>query len=1438
MKNKRKKLLILSSASVLGVVAPLIAISQNSNANQPEVTMKKDYVITPNPHKVTYQEGSFILRDKYSLSKTDIDEATALKLSEITKLKGMTLSNKKNDKVTNITLVDITKNDALKNQVLTKHKADFDAKVFEKIDGHVLIIKDGNITVIGKNADALFYGLVTLLDILKQLNGLELRNLVVEDYADTSIRGFIEGYYGIPWSNEDRMSLMRFGGKLKMTSYIFAPKDDPYHGQKWYELYPPEELEKIKEMSHVGNMSKTRFVWTIHPFMSGRRFGANEANFDKDYASMVAKFEQLYSAGIRQFGVLADDVGSVPRTVVIKMMKKLVEWGKQKGDVYDWVFCPAGYTYAWTDMQELNDYDPEFPKEVQIFWTGDTVTGHINRQTLEHFRRSKKRANQEDRRAPLFWLNWPVNDINKKRMLMGKGEVLHNDITPDDLVGAVTNPMQEAEPSKVAIAAVADYTWNIGAFNADKSWANSFRYIDENVPESLNRLSWHMSDPSPNGHRLVLGESENIVNDLTALSANLKTNTALTQSNMEKIVTEMNLVIEASKDVLVNMKNKRFLEQYTPFAKAISANAKAILGFMEAYKDFNEGNKNTGFAKYVQAIKDYEESHLYQHIIISGLTKTEPGSKRLRPFMEELKTKTSELFNDYVFDRSFKGIQKTTYSTNIKTASKDGSIENIYDKNPETGILFKGAPRKGDEYKVEYALPRTIYGLHIKQAYPNHTSDYFKKYKVEYTSDGKDWKDIENPGKEYTTVDLDLYKLKLDNVKGIRIVNSQDQNGTWTGLKEFEVDFIQKIEKQKPNKAEIEDLILPKDWTFYNGRKENIYDNNLSSYGWLKFPKDTYKVGDTVAIKLKTAVSEGVVNLKLGRHDRDNDRIKKFDLEYTTETQLNNNTVWTKLGSYENDVTVRAKFKSTSNKPVTFIRVKVNEKGNSWVAFRDFSVDLPLELADDPIISNVIYSKEEKKIVIAENDTKLIFDSNDKTSAHFKTNQVDGNQPNNKRDHILKDSYIGVELETLSKIGKVEVIMGRHDTDDDYMKGAVLEYSIDNKTWTELEKYENQRHIIYKSDLSSEPIKAKYLRLKSTKEHKNWIGIREFKVYGYENNFNTVLLTNKQQSTSQVYANYTLNSGNYVVNPTKNITLKNGEFIKVDLLRNSLLKTVELDAANKDKLTGEYSMNDYLYLPFPQLGANPTINARYIRLQNNTGKDLTFDLQRLDIKTVEYAAPSVIFTNMGAENGNDKTSNLFDMDPTTYMKLKNRQKAGEYTIIDMGREIDLKNLKLVTNDSNKDYIRDADIYISTTNKDGDEGWEKVMSIGDGKPDADSDDKILVSFPKHEVSYNTVSNEKINKKARYIKIKMTADYYGRWSQLNEVVWNYEKPEQDYIREYINDTNNRNFLTNTSDLFKNRFYMYKDEDLNTSYISKEKTGTMDWLVSDKEQLKLIT
>ena len=87
--------------------------------------------------------------------------------------------------------------------------------------------------------------------------GGKLADLLLIDALDddVNIRGFIEGYYGLPWSNEDRMSLMRFGGDYKMTSYIFAPKDDDFFAPVDIILNPGETI-KIPTYSFIGRQTE------------------------------------------------------------------------------------------------------------------------------------------------------------------------------------------------------------------------------------------------------------------------------------------------------------------------------------------------------------------------------------------------------------------------------------------------------------------------------------------------------------------------------------------------------------------------------------------------------------------------------------------------------------------------------------------------------------------------------------------------------------------------------------------------------------------------------------------------------------------------------------------------------------------------------------------------------------------------------------------------------------------------------------------------------------------------------------------------------------------------------------------------------------------------------------------------------------------------------
>ncbi|EFF41483.1 beta-N-acetylglucosaminidase domain-containing protein [Mycoplasmopsis alligatoris] len=1277
MKIKSLKTLSLCTLSISPLILLSSAISTGVN-NKDE--QDANYQLYPKPHKITYQKHKTILRTNYNLVSDSLDKAANLKLEKIFKLKNMNKETDLTKDHTTIKIVNYSKDSELKKQVLSQYKDKIELKNFDKKDSYSLIISNNEIIIIAKHDDAIYFALSSLYLILEQINGLEVQNFTITDYADLKFRGFIEGFYGIPWTYEDRKSLMRYGSNFKMNNYTFAPKDDPYHQNKWFEKYPEDELSKIKELVEVGKETKVEFVWTIHPFMSKiKKYGANPNTIDKDWSDIHAKFEQLYSIGVRQFGVLADDVGAIPRQTIIELMNKLVDWGKSKGDVKDWFFCPVGYNTGWLhNSTEIYDYDKGFKPEVQIFWTGNKVLGAINDDTLKKFRTINNPKDAPKRRPSLFWLNWPVNGQNTKRMIIGKAELLKTDIDPEDSVGVLTNPMPDAEPSKVALYAVADYTWNVKDFDAEKSWKSGFKYLDKETGPSLLTMAWHMSDNWPNGASSTYDESINIKDNLDNLTKNINLNSALNKVDKEKVTNEMDNIISSAADILSNLKNKVLYEQMKPFVMSLRDRAISLKNFILAYELAKNDEKVLGYKYFSEGVKYALRARTYKNIIINGLNESEAGYKRIRPFMENLQVKTSVLFNDFIFNSSIKTTDKATYSTNINMSKMRGSLNNLADNNTKSGVLLETNPKKDDYFKVEYDYPKTIYGIHIKQTWPSNTKDYFNEYKVQYTSDNQKWTDIENNNKTNTTAEFVKNDLKIENVKAIRIINTKNQPGTWIALENFSIDLIKPIKTN--NKVEVEKVNVPGSWSYHQGNEKAIFDNNPSTYAWFKMPNDTHKENDFISLKFKKPIELGIIKILFGRNNDDKDKFNNFDLEYSTESTPSE---WKKLQTFSNTNSVTYNAKDKKIKNVTYLRIKSNNTSKGWVALREFSV------SDFEIIPN------------------------------------------------------------------------------------------------------------------------------------------------------TMVLNNKKDNDFALYANYERNKGLYTVEPTKNISLKKDEFLKLDLLRNSQIQNMFLNLSNeaKNKLTFEYSSNDFLYnsLKLSELEKNTLdFNARYIKLANKSDQEVKFDINKLQVISKEYTAPKLIFSNMGSQVSSNELKNIINNDPILAAKFSNSQTKGQYLIIDIGQEIMLKNLKLVSKDSHFDYLRDAEILISKTNSSKESDWEKVITIGDGIPNKQNDDDINSSLTTHLAPFNLIANPNINKKARYIKVRITADYKWKQTEIGEVTWNYDPNKTDFVSEYFTYINNKNYVSDSNDT-NNNFYEYmNDNNLNTSFVSKNNNGKLNFILDSKQQL----
>ena len=288
-----------------------------------------EYEIYPTPQEITYGDKEMQLTDQVKLSiGSDIDDYTKTRITDTLNVLKLTGNESAASDKTELIVGVYGSGDAAD----TYGKANGAVQAtFDNYDAYMLYVKDGKIVVLGKDTDAAFYGLSSLKMIFNQVTEKAVRKLQIEDYASGQYRGFIEGYYGIPWSVEDRISLMKFGGDFKMNMYIYAPKDEPYHNSQWRELYPADRLEEIRQMVQAGQDSKCRFAWAIHPFMHS---AITASTYDADLKVIIAKFEQLYNVGVRQFVLSADDAaGKV--SLHARLCKDLDAWCKSKGDVYN-----------------------------------------------------------------------------------------------------------------------------------------------------------------------------------------------------------------------------------------------------------------------------------------------------------------------------------------------------------------------------------------------------------------------------------------------------------------------------------------------------------------------------------------------------------------------------------------------------------------------------------------------------------------------------------------------------------------------------------------------------------------------------------------------------------------------------------------------------------------------------------------------------------------------------------------------------------------------------------------------------------------------------------------------------------------------------------------------------------------------------------------------
>ena len=488
------------------------------------------------------------------------------------------------------------------------------------------------------------------------------------DYADVQNRGVIEGYYGVPYSMEVTADLFRFMARYKLNAYMYGAKSDPYHSRYWDKAYPEKITDEERrlglmtqdmlcQLTDVAHQTKVNFIWAIHP---GQSFTSADSKDVLD--RIMSKFEKMYELGVRQFGVFVDDVGvpddeptlrlGAERLAQLqgKIDKKWNFTGAAPADtVKPLQYVPQLYAFSWVSKEKARKFWESLrpvPAKVNIYTTGKNVWSVPNSSDLDVL-------HDYLGREVSWWWNYPCNDNDMTKIFpadtysnFADEKHIANDARLEKglrLKTIIINPMQQGEISKIALFSVADYTWNMNAFDNQTSWEASLPAVvgrdRANAFKTLVPYLRHYDAQTP----------------LAQLISNFKAafekgSAAEKTQASAALTTELKRLGEAC-DVVATMQQSHlesdslFYADLRPWLlklKSMTTQAQTMLRALQP-----DGEKAVGridFAKSWSAIEGMEKNEQFQFDVLNGLGSdiklsvltAEPAAKSLRPFLNWL----------------------------------------------------------------------------------------------------------------------------------------------------------------------------------------------------------------------------------------------------------------------------------------------------------------------------------------------------------------------------------------------------------------------------------------------------------------------------------------------------------------------------------------------------------------------------------------------------------------------------------------------------------------------------------------------------------------------------------------------------------------------------------------------------------------------------------
>lgn len=288
---------------------------------------------------------------------------------------------------------------------------------------------------------------------------------------DQYLSGVVEGFYGKPWSRQERSRLVARLSELGLNTYLYAPKDDLKHRAVWRELYTNAELASFRGIVEECRSRNITFIYALSPGLDVR------FQDEGDRERLVARFEQLRSVGIRDFALLFDDLPLArpeqqPVASLAEAHGELANWVHrrfvQPGGTGRWLFCPTPYCDRMDrsgigGAGYLDELGQVLDLAFDILWTGPDIVSETI--PLESIERLAGRLG----RQPVIWDNLFANDYDLCRVHCGPYEGRARELR-ERTRGILLNPNNQFALNFVPFQTFAEY------LSSAADWCPRFAY--------------------------------------------------------------------------------------------------------------------------------------------------------------------------------------------------------------------------------------------------------------------------------------------------------------------------------------------------------------------------------------------------------------------------------------------------------------------------------------------------------------------------------------------------------------------------------------------------------------------------------------------------------------------------------------------------------------------------------------------------------------------------------------------------------------------------------------------------------------------------------------------------------------------------------------------------------------------------------------------------